>query len=204
MNFEELFISESIPYKGRSKRDKFLSRIFGIFNEEIIRIWCENSSSPFIDLGRPTVYDNDGKHYTLDFLLQDEYGNTFLTEMKCEIEYQKYKYLTLSKVGQLKHHTSKRAFQLFLEIASNPSLYKIKCNSEIIKVSGSALVWGRVSDEGNKAISHEFSLSHVLSTESVVHDLVKWQDSNYLDLIEKHELWCQQLFSGLKVNTTGS
>ena len=199
MNFEKLFISENVPYKGKSKRDKFLSRIFAIFNEEIIRIWCENKNSPFIDLGRPTVYDNDGKHYTLDFLLQDNKGNIFLTEMKCEIEYQKYKYLTLSKTEQLKHHTAKRAFQLFLEIATKQDSYKIKCNSELVKVSGSALVWGKVSSGDSKTVSRDLSLSHIISTESVVSDLVEWQDQNYLDLIEKHELWCHQLFTGLKV-----
>ncbi|MBL1321612.1 MAG: hypothetical protein COA63_011205 [Methylophaga sp.] len=198
MKFDKLFISEDLPYKGRSKRDKFLSRIFGIFNEEIIRIWCNNKNSPFIDLGRPTVYDNDGKHYTLDFLLKDDAGNIFLTEMKCEIEYQKYKYLTLSEIGQLKHHSNKRAFQLFLEVAHKPDLYDIKCNSEIIKVSGSALVWGKVSELGGQAVKSEFGLSHLISTESAVRDLVKWQDKSYLDLIAMHELWCQQLFSGLK------
>ena len=198
MNFDKLFISEDSPYKGKSRRDKFLSRVFGIFNEEIIRIWCDNKNSPFINLGRPTVYDKDGKHYTLDFLLQDKDGNTFLTEMKCEIEYQKYKYLTLSKAEQLKHHSTKRAFQLFLEIVLNPDLYKIKCNSELVKVSGSALVWGKVSDIGEKAVLHEFSLTHVVSTESAVGDLVNWQDPSYIELIENYELCSQQLFSGLK------
>lgn len=198
MKFDKLFISENFPYKGKSKRDKFLSRIFGIFNEEIIRIWCNNSNSPFIDLGRPTVYDNDGKSYTLDFLLKDSVGNVFLTEMKCEIEYQKYKYFTLSKIEQLKHHSNKRAFQLFLEISHKPDLYKVKCNSKVIEISGSALVWGKVSEMGEQAVKHEFGLSHIISTESVVGDLVKWQDQSYFDLIEMHELWCQQLFSGLK------
>lgn len=198
MNFIELFITEDKPYKGKSKRDKFLSRIFGIFNEEIIRIWCANNNSPFIDLGRPTIYDDNGKRYTLDFLLKDSDGKIFLTEMKCEIEYQKYKYFTLSKKDQLKHHRVKPAFELFLKIATKPDSFEIKCNLKKIKVSGSALIWGRVSRKDEQAIIDEYSLSHIISTESVISDLVKWQDQNYFDLIRKYELWCQQLFSGLK------
>ena len=117
-------------------------------NEEIIKIWCENSKSPFSNVGRPTIYDKDGRYYTLDFLLKDEKGNLFVTEMKCEIEYQKYKNLTLSNSKQLNHHRTKRAFQLFLENAVSPNKHSVKVKGEPFRVSGSALVWGRTSSEG--------------------------------------------------------
>ena len=198
MNFEDLFISEQKPYKGKSQRDKFLSRIFGIFNEEIVRIWCANTQSPFNDLGRPTVYDIDGKHYTLDFLLRDCSGNIFVTEMKCEIEYQKYKGLILSKEEQLHRHLRKRAFQLLLEIASRPEAFQIKCQGEEINVSGSALIWGKVSEEGATEVKHMHSLTHVLSTESIITDLIDWKDYNYLSLLNQYESWCDQLFTNLK------
>ena len=198
MNFNKLFVTEEKPYKGKSRRDKFLSRMFAIFSEDIVRAWCANKHSPFTDLGRPTVYDSDGKYYTLDFLLKDCNGNIFLTEMKCEIEYQKYSFLTLSHEGQLSRHRKKRAFQLLLEIASNPSMFQIKCNKKLVNVAGSALVWGRVSINDEQAFLNIYSLSHIISVESAIEDLVYWRDQTYYELIGKHELWCEQLFAGLK------
>lgn len=197
MNFEDLFISEEEPYKGKSKRDKFLSRVFGIFNEEIIRIWCENDKSPLQDMGRPTIYDKDGKQYTLDFLFKDEENRLFVAEMKCEIEYQKYKFLTLQDQNQLKHHQNKRAFQLFLEIAEDPNRYDIKCNKELIKVNGTALIWGRTSTEGIHNIRNSFAISHIFSAESIIADLMRWNDQNYLDFIRQYDTWSSSLFSGL-------
>jgi hypothetical protein len=47
--FPMLFRSSS------SARDKFLSRLFGIFSEEIVRIWCRAPDAPYEDLGRPTI-----------------------------------------------------------------------------------------------------------------------------------------------------
>jgi len=97
MNFESLFITEKEPFKGKSERDKFLSRVFGIFSERIVEIWCQNPKAPFSNIGRPTIYyDEEGNYCTLDFLLKDEKGELFVTEMKCEIEYQRYKFFTLS------------------------------------------------------------------------------------------------------------
>ena len=197
MDIREVFISEAMPYRGRSKRDKFLSRIFGIFNEDIVRIWCKNNNSPFIDLGRPTVYDADGKYYTLDFLLKCNSGHIFLGEMKCEIEYQKYRYLTLNEAGQLDHHRKKRAFQLLLEIATAPHQYKIKCGGNDIEVNGSALIWGRVSPEGETSVKTNSGISHVLSTEAIIGDLIDWKDEDYFKLIGSHFGWCNELFSGL-------
>lgn len=201
MNFENLFMSENIPYKGKSQRDKFLSRVFGIFNEEIIRIWCKNSASPFKDLGRPTIYDSDGRHYTLDFLLQDKEKNTYITEMKCEIEYQKYKYLILNEITQLKHHQKKRAFQLLLKIAKSPNSFDIKCKGATVEVNGSALIWGKTSEKGIMKTIEEFSFSHILSTESIINDLINWEDKNYHDFIGQYYDWSTSLFSGLLAKT---
>lgn len=198
MNFEQLFITENPPYKGSSKRDKFLSRVFGIVNEEIIRIWCANERSPFIDLGRPTIYDSDGRYYTLDFLLRDATDNIFIAEMKCEIEYQKYKFLTLSNSKQIDHHRTKRAFQLLLEVASNPSSFQVKCDKQEIKVSGSVLIWGKVSPQEISKICKDFSLAQIISVEDAVADLIEWKDQYYVNFLHQYELWGKQLFSGLQ------
>lgn len=199
LNFEDTFISESKPYKGHSKRDKFLSRVFGIFSEEIIRIWCASEKSPFVDLGRPTIYDSDGKGYTLDFLLEDKNGRVFVTEMKCEIEYQKYKYLCLGSSSQLEHHCGKRAFTLFLELSSEPQKYQVKCkpNHTTPKVAGTALVWGKVSDEGRSVVQKQHHISYVISLESVINDLQNWGDDEYLNFIQEYRGWSEELYGGL-------
>ena len=202
MNFESLFVSEEKPYKGKSQRDKFLSRLFGIFNEEIIRVWCTNEKSPYTDKGRPTIYDN-GKRYTLDFLLEDRDSRLFITEMKCWIEYKKYKYLTLDNKEKLCDHdlSEKPAFQLFLEAAKSPSRIKVKCNEKEVDISGSILVWGRSTEGGSLDVKNNYSIHDVISTESVVADLVKWEDVNYKKLIDQYQLWSDQLFEGLLGDT---
>ncbi|MDP2028096.1 MAG: hypothetical protein Q8K12_00450 [Thiobacillus sp.] len=196
MKFDEIFITEPKPYKGRSSRDKFLSRVFGIFSEEIIRIWCRNERSPFIDLGRPVLHDLDGKRYTLDFLLQDREGRCYVTEMKCEIEYQKYKYLTLIEPEQLKHH-GKRAFQLLLEIAKRPSKYTISRESESVVIAGASLIWGATTEAGVSNVRQCFGFAHILSMESIINELIAWQDAEYLSLISHYRNWSGELFDGL-------
>lgn len=198
MDFEALFISEGRPYNGNSKRDKFLSRIFGIFNEEIIRIWCENEKSPFTNIGRPTIYDDNGKHYTLDFLLKDNENRLFVTEMKCEIEYQKYQFLTLKEAKQFKHHRSKRAFELFLDLSKNPKKYDVKCGGNKKNIDGTALVWGRISTAGEVEIKQEFDIEHVISTERVVADLIGWKDEGFRNIMNLYKSWAVQLFDGLQ------
>ena len=200
MDFEALFISEVKPYKGKSRKDKFLSRIFGIFNEEIIRIWCENKKSPFTNIGRPTIYDSNGKYFTLDFLLKDTENRLFVTEMKCEIEYQKYKYLTLNESKQLRHHCSKRAFELFLELSHTPKKYDVKCNNKNQNIAGTALVWGRTSTSGEVKIKQKFKINHVISTEKVVADLIEWEDEEFKIFINSYKGWANQLFDGLLGN----
>lgn len=197
MSFQKIFVSEEPPYKGKSKRDKYLSRIFGIFNEEIIRIWCRNEKSPFEDLGRPTVYDSTGKGHTLDFLLKDKRGQIFVSEMKCEIEYQKYKYLTLTDPKQIARHTKKEAFQKFLTVAAAPEKIVVKCSGQEIQPDGAALVWGRVNDDVVTDLLAQFSLSHIISTERVVNDLKAWGDVEYLEMVNEYKVWSDQLFTYL-------
>lgn len=87
-------------------RGKFLSRVFGIFSEDIVRLWAKDDRSPYEDLGRPTVKQNCAtKGYTLDFTLRHaETKKTYISELKCEIEYQNYRYLVLTDTSQLDHH----------------------------------------------------------------------------------------------------
>ena len=40
-------------------RDKYLSRLFGLFSEEVVRTWCACPEAAYLDLGRPTLRDPD-------------------------------------------------------------------------------------------------------------------------------------------------
>lgn len=61
-SFERLFRS------GNARADKFMSRLFGIFSEDIVRCWAKDPQCPYEDLGRPTLKRPDEKRgYTLDF-----------------------------------------------------------------------------------------------------------------------------------------
>mgnify|MGYP000523508818 CR=1 FL=1 len=73
-------------------RGKYLSRVFGIFSEEIVRIWAADPRAPFEDLGRPTLrVDGEDGYSTLDFTLRSRDTELiFPAELKCEIEYQGY------------------------------------------------------------------------------------------------------------------
>ena len=79
-----MFDLDQSPSKTNSKRDKFISRLFGIFSEEIIRIGFRNSVDNqyrLTDIGRPTLYlknelgEKTKEKYTLDFTLCNENGD---------------------------------------------------------------------------------------------------------------------------------
>src|SRR3954451_21716212 len=117
----QLFHSEN------GTRDKFLSRVFGIFSEQIVRIWCRMPQAPYEDVGRPTLRPLDnysgfpsGKGYTLDFAFRSRANNTIYPgELKSELEFMNYRYLTLRSADQLEHH-QKDAFKAFLDAAKHP------------------------------------------------------------------------------------
>jgi len=118
LGMEELF-RRDVPGRGA-----FLSRMFAFFSEEIVRHWARCECSPYRDLGRPVVWDDNGsKYHVLDFTLERvSDGARFVTELKCEIEFEHYRYLTLTDPGQLEHHTRNGAFQSCFEQLRIPKL----------------------------------------------------------------------------------
>jgi len=188
-----------------SERGKFLSRLFGIFSEEIVRIWCGDTRSRYEDLGRPTLKKNGEKRgRTLDFTFKSRKdGSIYVGELKCELEYQNYRYLTLKEPSQLEHHKGKAnedtGFKRFLDMARDPKQYTV--NGKNYTVSGAVLVWGSVTDEGGEAVMKEYGLADVLSLQEIVDDLVKWNNRKYYELVEERAKWCQELFEFLKGNT---
>lgn len=94
----EYFLSIFRQADAPVARGKYLSRVFGIFSEEIVRMWARDHRCPYEDLGRPTLRKHGEKSgSTLDFTLRHKAtGMSYVAELKCEIEYQNYKYLVLS------------------------------------------------------------------------------------------------------------
>ena len=91
VTFQNLFQSNNRP------RDKFLARLFGIFSEELVRCWARDNQSPYRNLGRPTVKPTGQQRgYTLDFTFESKSDRqVYIAELKCELEYENYRFLTL-------------------------------------------------------------------------------------------------------------
>lgn len=200
MEFTDIFDTKNSNRKLNESRDKFLSRILGIFNEEIVRIWCRSEISPFEDIGRPTIYELEetGRGSTLDFTFQDKKTKKkYVSEMKCEIQFENFKYLELHSVDQLKHH-NKTAFQRFIGIANEPKKYSVKVQGKEINVNGSILVWGKTKPESIQEICDSTNLTDILSLENIINDLIKIKDNNYFDLLRQKQEWIDYLFNRLK------
>jgi len=182
--------------EGPAEKGSFLSRFFGIFNEEIIRIWARDEKSPYnIHERRPTLYEGS-RSYTLDFLLEKN-GEFFVSEMKCEIQYQNYKYWRLTNPKQLEHHLSKRAFELFIQLSRDPHSVPVRAG-DLIEVKGTVLVWGAATPAGIVATQDHFGISDVLTVESCVQNLLQWNNPEYQELLHKREEWLLSLFNGLR------
>ncbi len=167
--FRQLFMSPM------SDRDKFLARLFGIFSEDIVRIWCKATWSPYSNLGRPRVVPpSSGKGHTLDFTLQSKRDESiYVAEMKCWVEYQDYRFLTLCNVKQLEELESP-AFNAFLEVAQSPSRCKVSVNGKSQAISGAILIWGDVADSGRNDVKSTYKIVDVLSLKDIINDgLVK-------------------------------
>ena len=194
ISFQNLFQSKDRP------RDKFISRLFGIFNEEIVRCWCQDNQAPYRDLGRPTIKSTGNlRGFTLDFAFQAKNDNAvYVGEMKCELEYENYRYLTLESPAQLDHH-KKEAFRLFLDTAQNPQQQVATIGGKPQSVNGSILVWGRCTESGRASVIAKHGLHDVLSLESIINDLMAWKNKDFIDLLDKYQTWSSELFTGLRV-----
>ncbi len=192
--FEAFF---NAPNKD-ARRAKFLSRLLGLFSEELVRIWCRDKRAPYADLGRPTIVDDEaGKGYTLDFTFQErKTGRLFVAEMKCEIEYRGFRFLTLADPRQLDHH-KKDAFTAFLHAAKLPKVRRVHIQQKDQEVDGAVLVWGAVSILGREQTIKEFGFADVLGLEDIMDDLKRWQSSELEGFIGHFAGWSDELFSFL-------
>jgi len=179
-------------------RGKYLSRVFGIFSEELVRIWANDAHCPFEDLGRPTVNRRgETSRSTLDFTLRHKAtGKSFVAELKCEVEYRGYKYLTLSDTTQLDHH-NKAAFLALLDAARAPDEQHVRVNEKDIQIGGAILIWGAATPEGRRAVVREKGFFDVLTMEEIISDLRSWRSESYCRFVDDRRSWTNALFDAL-------
>jgi hypothetical protein len=116
--------------------------------------------------------------------------------MKCWVEYQNYRYLTLYNAEQL-DALEGPAFDAFLAVARRPSHCRISIRGEPHVVSGAILIWGDVAESGRTAVQRVYNLTAVLSLREIIDDLVIWDDKNFKAFLKERSGWCQELFHRL-------
>jgi hypothetical protein len=164
-SFEDFFRSAT------PARDKFLSRLFGLFSEDVVRHWCRCPDARYEDLGRPHLrLPGERYGHTLDFTLRHRAtGRTFVAELKCELEYESYRYLRLTDPAQLTHHAG-TAFQKLLAVAKEPMQIPVTVAGKALQVEGAVLVWGATTPEGCERAMDAFGFADVLSVELMLDD----------------------------------
>jgi len=194
--FQSLFQRDD----ATAARGKFLSRVFGIFSENIVQIWAEDERAPYKNLGRPTLAGQSPvRSPTLDFLFESRRtGRRFVVEQKCEIEFNGFRYFTLTGPDQLKHH-NKPAFDAFLAAARGdaPGSRDWKVRGQQIEVDGAILIWGAVTPEGRKAVIEETGLHDAIGLDRIIAECAEWRPDAYCRLVSERHQWCGELFSFL-------
>ncbi len=144
---------EALFRRSERGRGAFLSRLFAFLSEEVVRHWSACEQAPYRDVGRPVVWDEDrSRYHVLDFTLDRRTdGASFAAEMKCEIEFEGYRYLTLTGVNEIEHHVHGSAFQKLLRLARDPQTLRVTIGGAEQGVAGAILVWGIVTPEGRSA-----------------------------------------------------
>jgi hypothetical protein len=194
-------MGESFGWFFRSsepRRDKYLSRLFALFSEQLVRAWCEHPDAPYEDLGRPTLCEPGlTRGHTLDFTLRRRNSErTYVAELKCELEYEGYRYLRLTSADQLRHHSSP-AFLKLLRMASDPTSLDVRRQGRSQQVEGAVLVWGAVAPEGRDAVMKEYGFADVLSVEAMLADLNSWKPDAWREFIRRYRGWTDELFDFL-------
>ena len=194
--FRGFFQQENAP----AARGKFLSRVFGIFSETIVQAWSEDERAPYRNLGRPTLAaPSAAKGPTLDFLFEcRRTGRRFVVEQKCEIEFNGFRYFTLTTPDHLKHH-NKPAFAAFLAAASGSThgSRDWKVGSQSLTVDGAILIWGSVSPSGRDAVIAETSLEDVIGLDRIIAECSRWKPEAYCRLVSDRRQWTAELFDFL-------
>ncbi len=125
-NFDEMFKGS-----GDFKRVNFISRLFGLFNEQVVVHWCSCEQAEFSNLGRPTIRASDPKSRAiLDFALEGrrgpEQGKVFVAEMKCWLAAEQGRHLRLTTMDFANPYCREnKSFQTFLDFAKAPAEFGV-------------------------------------------------------------------------------
>jgi hypothetical protein len=190
---------DSLFRTGDARQDNFRSRLFGMFSEDIVRIWARDERAPYRDLGRPTLWSlTEPGGSTIDFTLQRRAdGLCFVAEQKAELAFDGYRYLRLTEPLQVAHHGTKGAFGRFLAMARSPDAYEARVNAKPITVHGAILVWGAVTEAGRRATMEHYRFADVLSLEEMVADLQAWRSREWQERVGEWRSWAVGLFDAL-------
>jgi hypothetical protein len=194
----EQFVSIFKRRDALTARGKYLARVFGIFSEDIVRIWARDVRAAYEDLGRPTLRNGSEKSgSTLDFTFRSrETGKLYVAEMKCEIEYQDYKFLVLTESRQLDHH-SKPAFAALLAAAARKPDLRAYIAKKEVQIDGAILVWGAATPMGRALVTAEKGFAEVLTLADMVSDLQAWRSELYQVLLDNRRTWSNELYDAL-------
>ncbi len=115
--------------------------------------------------------------------------------MKCEIEYERFRYFVLTSPEQLNHHT-KSAFRSFLRAAREPGAARATVRGHIVPIDGAILVWGAATQSGCAAVQEHYKLADVLTVESMIGHLTRSNDAGYVALLRTRRQWLDEMFDG--------
>lgn len=196
------------------RRDNFLSKLFGLFSENVVRFWCKCPEAEYENLGRPTLRKPDERRgCTLDFTLKRKrgpgQGSVFVAEMKCWPAYENYRYLRLTDAKILERVRGEEAFERFLALAAEPTAFEVQVSNEghtvpIPSPRGAILVWSATTPEGREATMAHYGLADVLSVEAMLNDLRTWACPSWREYVEKLRGWSMSLFDFLDGSSAGT
>ena len=191
MEFEGIFRT------GDTRADNFRSRLFGMFSEDIPRIWGQNPKAPYAWSGaRRSTRAPAGA--TIDHLFRDAAGRSFVAEQKCELAWMGYAYLRLDNPSQLDHHRGKPAFDSFLDAAADPARRAVKVGGKAVAVDGAILIWGAVDPDRRDEVRQAFGFHDVLSLEEMLGDLRAWQDPAWASRLDELATWSHGILEALR------
>ncbi len=206
-NLKDTFNSINLNDEALVERDNFLSRLLGIFSEDLVTIWSSEQKSKYrsIGKGRPNLYYKDSKKpFTLDFTLQEKTSRSiYMCEMKCWLSYEKYKYTELGSVKQIEKllgSSDFKALKHFCRFSESQKGYKVLVDKIPQNIDGTILIWSSVNKETKEEIKNKYHFHDILSFEEIVNDLIKWKSEKYQTLIKTKYYWISHLFYLLTEN----
>jgi hypothetical protein len=186
---------------SNKRRLNFLARLFGLFNEEVVRCWCGHDQSRFSYEGRPTV-KRIGKRrgHTLDFLLRmrdSAQPKFFVAEMKCWLATQNGKHLRLTDMSFVERYSKESAaFSEFLNFARAPSQFEVTVGKERRDAQGAILIWSAASSSGRR-IAVAQGISEVLTVEDMLCQLKGWDCPAWSEKVRQLKEWSNSFFEFL-------